>query len=73
MHHPFRAVMPSSRPALALAACLALHAPAPARATDAATPGGTLLYLEKQPHKNLYPPAGGFYPNAASWPRSRTG
>jgi ABC-type transport system substrate-binding protein len=24
--------------------------------------GGTLIYLE-QPHTNLYPPAGGFYPN----------
>ncbi|MDR3373716.1 MAG: TIGR04028 family ABC transporter substrate-binding protein, partial [Ancalomicrobiaceae bacterium] len=25
--------------------------------------GGTLVYLEQQPHTNLYPPAGGFYPN----------
>ncbi|ENZ8426932.1 TIGR04028 family ABC transporter substrate-binding protein [Klebsiella aerogenes] len=25
--------------------------------------GGTLIYLEQQPHANLYPPAGGFYPN----------
>jgi peptide/nickel transport system substrate-binding protein len=25
--------------------------------------GGTLIYLEAQPHTNLYPPAGGFYPN----------
>lgn len=25
--------------------------------------GRTLLYLEKQAHKSLYPPAGGFYPN----------
>ena len=25
--------------------------------------GGTLIYLEQQPHTNLYPPAGGFYPN----------
>ena len=23
--------------------------------------GGTLVYLEQQPHNNLYPPAGGFY------------
>lgn len=26
--------------------------------------GGTLIYLEQQAHTNLYPPAGGFYPNA---------
>lgn len=26
--------------------------------------GGTLIYLEQQPHTNLYPPAGGFYPNS---------
>ena len=25
--------------------------------------GGTLIYLEAQPHTNLYPPAGRFYPN----------
>ncbi|MCG8710228.1 TIGR04028 family ABC transporter substrate-binding protein [Brenneria sp. 4F2] len=25
--------------------------------------GGTLVYLEQQTHTNLYPPAGGFYPN----------
>ncbi|EIV2083728.1 TIGR04028 family ABC transporter substrate-binding protein [Klebsiella aerogenes] len=25
--------------------------------------GGILIYLEQQPHTNLYPPAGGFYPN----------
>ncbi|WP_374833172.1 TIGR04028 family ABC transporter substrate-binding protein [Paenochrobactrum pullorum] len=25
--------------------------------------GGTLIYLEKQPHTSLYPPAAGFYPN----------
>ncbi|MGC6386397.1 TIGR04028 family ABC transporter substrate-binding protein [Ewingella sp. S1.OA.A_B6] len=25
--------------------------------------GGTLVYLEQQAHTNLYPPAGGFYPN----------
>jgi peptide/nickel transport system substrate-binding protein len=25
--------------------------------------GSTLVYLEAQPHTNLYPPAGGFYPN----------
>ncbi|SCW82563.1 peptide/nickel transport system substrate-binding protein [Rhizobium mongolense subsp. loessense] len=34
-------------------------------ADDAAKPvtGGTLIYLEQQAHTNLYPPAGGFYPN----------
>ncbi|AJD45405.1 TIGR04028 family ABC transporter substrate-binding protein [Rhizobium sp. SEMIA 4085] len=34
-------------------------------AEDAAKPvtGGTLIYLEQQAHTNLYPPAGGFYPN----------
>ncbi len=26
--------------------------------------GGTLVYLEQQAHTNLYPPAGGFYPNS---------
>jgi peptide/nickel transport system substrate-binding protein len=26
-------------------------------------PGGTLIYLEKQAHTSLYPPAAGFYPN----------
>jgi len=25
--------------------------------------GGELVYLEQQAHTNLYPPAGGFYPN----------
>lgn len=34
-------------------------------AADAGKPvqGGTLVYLEQQAHTNLYPPAGGFYPN----------
>lgn len=32
-------------------------------AADAPVKGGTLIYLEQQPHTNLYPPAGGFYPN----------
>lgn len=30
---------------------------------DKPVTGGTLVYLEQQPHTNLYPPAGGFYPN----------
>nr|WP_245929613.1 TIGR04028 family ABC transporter substrate-binding protein [Brenneria roseae] len=32
-------------------------------ASDTPKIGGTLLYLEQQPHTNLYTPAGGFYPN----------
>ncbi|WP_437890658.1 TIGR04028 family ABC transporter substrate-binding protein [Phytobacter sp. V91] len=32
-------------------------------AENAAKNGGTLIYLEQQAHTNLYPPAGGFYPN----------
>ena len=32
-------------------------------AADAPVKGGTLIYLEQQPHTNLYPPAGGFYPH----------
>ena len=32
-------------------------------AADTPVKGGTLIYLEQQPHTNLYPPAGGFYPN----------
>ncbi len=35
----------------------------PAAAQDAVKTGGTLVYLEQQAHTNLYPPAGGFYPN----------
>lgn len=40
--------------------------PAAAAAAGPATPvsGGTLVYLEQQPHNNLYPPNGGFYPNS---------
>jgi len=32
-------------------------------AADTPVKGGTLIYLEQQAHTNLYPPAGGFYPN----------
>ncbi len=39
-----------------------LAAPA-AFADDQPVKGGTLIYLEQQAHTNLYPPAGGFYPN----------
>jgi peptide/nickel transport system substrate-binding protein len=54
MRFPFR------RPLLA-----ALIAAAPLLSQAAQTPvkGGTLIYLEQQAHTNLYPPAGGFYPN----------
>ena len=34
-----------------------------AQADGPVTKGGTLIYLEQQSHTNLYPPAGGFYPN----------
>ena len=37
--------------------------PGNAAAQGAVTKGGTLIYLEQQTHTNLYPPAGGFYPN----------
>ena len=36
----------------------------PAAAQAAPRTGGTLVYLEMQAHTNLYPPAGGFYPNS---------
>ncbi|WP_425285182.1 TIGR04028 family ABC transporter substrate-binding protein [Aureimonas jatrophae] len=42
--------------ALTLAASTAL-------AQETPKTGGTLIYLEQQPHTVLYPPAGGFYPN----------
>lgn len=45
--------------ALLLSSALA----APTLAQDAPVQGGTLIYLEQQAHTNLYPPAGGFYPN----------
>lgn len=38
-------------------------ATAPAFAQQVPKAGGTLIYLEQQPHTVLYPPAGGFYPN----------
>lgn len=34
-----------------------------ASASSKPVTGGTLVYLEQQAHTNLYPPAGGFYPN----------
>ncbi|MEN3930056.1 TIGR04028 family ABC transporter substrate-binding protein [Microvirga sp. W0021] len=35
----------------------------PLYAQETPVTGGTLVYLEQQSHTNLYPPAGGFYPN----------
>lgn len=50
--------------AVALGLSLALLAGSTsAWAADVPVKGGTLIYLEQQAHTNLYPPAGGFYPN----------
>lgn len=49
--------------ALAIGTVLGINAPAPSRAAEVPVTGGTLIYLEQQAHTNLYPPAGGFYPN----------
>ncbi|MBY4888134.1 TIGR04028 family ABC transporter substrate-binding protein [Pantoea sp. DY-15] len=46
--------------ALSLALLLGIFS---AHAADTPVKGGTLVYLEQQAHTNLYPPAGGFYPN----------
>ncbi|MDO1582624.1 TIGR04028 family ABC transporter substrate-binding protein [Rhizobium oryzicola] len=46
---------------VALAAAVSVSAVA--IAADTPVKGGTLIYLEQQAHTNLYPPAGGFYPN----------
>ncbi|MFC0192160.1 TIGR04028 family ABC transporter substrate-binding protein [Aureimonas pseudogalii] len=45
-----------------MAMALALASSA-ASAQGSPKTGGTLVYLEQQPHTVLYPPAGGFYPN----------
>jgi len=45
-----------------LAATGLTHVGAHAEGTEPVK-GGTLIYLEQQAHTNLYPPAGGFYPN----------
>jgi len=47
----------------ALAGAIALLNATAASAADKPVQGGTLVYLEQQAHTNLYPPAGGFYPN----------
>lgn len=54
MHTPFR---------LPLLTVLIMAASVHAWAVDTPVKGGTLIYLEQQAHTNLYPPAGGFYPN----------
>jgi peptide/nickel transport system substrate-binding protein len=48
---------PALLPALAIGGHEASAQGAPVR-------GGTLIYLEQQTYTNLYPPAGGFYPNS---------
>jgi peptide/nickel transport system substrate-binding protein len=50
---------------IALGVSLALlgNASMVSAAESAPVKGGTLIYLEQQAHTNLYPPAGGFYPN----------
>jgi peptide/nickel transport system substrate-binding protein len=59
------AFVPSRRSLLLAGAAMAATSLRSAAAQSAATPrtGGTLVYLEMQAHNNLYPPAGGFYPN----------
>src|SRR5476649_932020 len=63
MHKNFRPDSVASRLALALSLALATVPAAGWAAGDAPVQGGTLVYLEQQAHTNLYPPAGGFYPN----------
>ncbi|GAB2735976.1 TIGR04028 family ABC transporter substrate-binding protein [Arthrobacter bambusae] len=49
--------------AAVLAACGGGPSSEPQSAEASPVTGGTLVYLEQQAHTNLYPPAGGFYPN----------
>lgn len=49
---------------LGVAALLASVSSVAVLAQEAPVQGGTLVYLEQQAHTNLYPPAGGFYPNS---------
>ena len=51
------------RVSLRLTALAAAMTALAAGAADKPVQGGTLVYLEQQAHTNLYPPAGGFYPN----------
>ncbi len=46
-----------------LSACSKNESVAEAKADTGPANGGALVYLEQQAHTNLYPPAGGFYPN----------
>ena len=48
---------------LPLLTALIIASSVQAFAADTPVKGGTLIYLEQQAHTNLYPPAGGFYPN----------
>lgn len=48
---------------LSLAIAVGFGLPDAGAATENPVKGGTLIYLEQQAHTNLYPPAGGFYPN----------
>jgi len=49
--------------ALGLSFALSAGSASAEAAGDTPVKGGTLIYLEQQAHTNLYPPAGGFYPN----------
>ncbi|MBD8165125.1 TIGR04028 family ABC transporter substrate-binding protein [Erwinia persicina] len=51
------------RVSLRLTALAAAMTALAAGAADKPVQGGILVYLEQQAHTNLYPPAGGFYPN----------
>jgi peptide/nickel transport system substrate-binding protein len=53
----------SSVLSIVLIAAASLTGQAAVPGPEAAVSGGTLVYLEAQAHTNLYPPAGGFYPN----------
>ena len=46
-----------------LSACSKNEGVAEAKTDTGPASGGALVYLEQQAHTNLYPPAGGFYPN----------
>ncbi len=70
MSDGLRTPAPSRRAFLAgtasLAASVSLGSGVRAAGAQGTAPitGGRLVYLEQQAHTNLYPPAGGFYPNA---------
>ncbi len=58
--------LPSISRRTLLATLAALAVPTRTLRAQEAEPvrGGTLIYLDQQPHTQLYPPAGGFYPNS---------